>query len=307
MQWKQIKTLFILCFLVLNIYLLVLLINKQDESEYALPDTAESSFEQQLESENISISADLPEGDFDVPYVSLSQKSFTDDELAFFEDLDNQQAEVVNQHLILSRFEEPVAIPEDADNRLINELVESRVLSPEHYTFGGWNKDMNVLIFFQQQNELPIYYNYSGILLVYLNDDNEMLFYTETMLDDDVSPSEEQSLIEPIKAIQALFDSNRLQSGDEITDVNMGFHTRIPLESGEQVFSPTWTITVNDEANFYVNAIENLIISSDELTFLTGAVTNTIEKIQEHDDDSELKAYMSAHLKDKLSMIQESE
>ncbi|SFB30164.1 Two-component signal transduction system YycFG, regulatory protein YycI [Lentibacillus halodurans] len=307
MQWKQIKTLFILCFLILDIYLLVMLTNKEDESEFMLPETPDATFEQQLESEDITISADLPEGEFNQPYITLSRQSFTEEELAFFDDQDNQEMEVMHDNIILSRFEDPVPIPKDADSPSIQEIITDRVLLSENYTFDSWNKDMNVLVFFQKKNDRPIYYNQNGLLLVYLNDENEMIFYTQTMLGD-ASPREEmKSLIEPMGAIQTLFDGNRLENGDEITDVNMGLHTRLPLESGKQVFSPTWTVTVNDEENFYVNAIENQIVPSDELTFITGEVTHTIETIQNLDDNSEMADFVLRHLNQKLSSTQQSE
>ncbi|WP_176448763.1 two-component system regulatory protein YycI [Lentibacillus sp. CBA3610] len=306
MQWKQIKTLFILCFLALNMYLLMMLINKQEESEFALPDTPELTFEEQLEAEDITISADLPEGNFSGHNLPLNQKAFTEEELTFFEDMDNQETEVIDENFILSVFENPVSIPDDADSDTISDLVKSNILLPDNYTFGSWNQDMNVLIFFQEKNDFPIYYNQSGIVLVYLNDANEMIFYTQTMLGDDKSSErEEESLIEPRRAIQTLFNGNRLENGDEITNVNMGLHTRIPLES-EQVFSPTWTITVNDDESFYVNAIETRITPNDELTFLTGAVSFAIEKIQNY-DDSDMTDFVLAHLNEKLSSNQQSE
>ncbi|WP_010531302.1 two-component system regulatory protein YycI [Lentibacillus jeotgali] len=308
MQWKQIKTLFILCFLILDIYLLLMLLDKQNDAEFAMPDTSSSTFEEQLEAEDITINADLPSGNVSASYLRLNQKTFTDEELAFFENKDNQQAEVINENFILSRFENPVSIPESADSDLINELVKSNIPLSDNYRFGSWNEEMNVLMFFQQKNGLPIYYNQNGIVLVYLNDDNEMLFYTQTMLGDDESPDEEQSLIEPRTAIRALFDGNRLENGDEITGINMGLHTRKnPLQSGKQPLSPTWTVTVNDEENFHVNALENEIVSSNEQTFLLGAVTFTIEKIQTLNDDNEIKGNVLSHLNEILTANQQSE
>ncbi|GGJ89771.1 hypothetical protein GCM10007063_10540 [Lentibacillus kapialis] len=306
MQWKQIKTLFILCFLILDVYLLLTFLNKQSEAEFALPDTSNSSFEEQLKSEDISISADLPSGDFSASYLSLYSKKFTDEELTFFDDKENQQAEAIDEKLILSRFDNPVSIPEDADDNLIKEVVKNSILLSNNYRFGGWNKEMNVLVFFQQKNGYPIYYNQKGIVLVYLNDDNEMIFYTQTMLGNE-SPLEEKALVEPITAIQALFDGNRLENGDEITNVSMGLHTRIPLESGEQVFSPAWRITVNDEESFHVNAIENLIVSSNEQTFLLGAISSTIEKVQKLNKDNDMKGFVLSHLNEKLTSNQQPE
>ncbi len=297
MQWKQIKTLFILCFFILNAYLLFMFFDKLEELDYGLAENNEAStFKEQLENENIEISAELPEQELKESYISANQKSFTDKEVESLNGLGNQQSEVIGGNFIVSQFDEPVTIPEDADNNLISEIVKSKILLPENYMYGTWNKEMNVLVFFQKKKGLPIYYNQNGIVVVYLNSSNEMIFYTQTMLGEAETPTEEKSLIKPIDAIQVLFDGDRLWPEDEITDVNMGFHQRIPLLSGEQLFAPTWTITVNGEENFYVNAMENLVFSSDEMTFLTTYTTDIIETIQSLKDDNEVKEYVLNHL-----------
>lgn len=297
MQWKQIKTLFILCFLVLNAYLLFMFFDKLEELDYGLVENNEAStFKEQLENEDIKISAELPEEELNESYISVNQKSFTDKEVESLNGLGNQQSEVIDGNFIVSQFEEPVTIPEDADNNLISEIVKSKILLPESYEYGTWNKEMNVLVFFQKKRGFPIYYNQNGIAVVYLNNSNEMIFYTQTMLGEAETPTEEKSLIKPIDAIKVLFDGDRLWPEDEITDVNMGFHQRIPLPNGEQLFAPTWTITVNGEENFYVNAIENLVFSSDEMTFLTNYITDTIETLQSLKDDNEVKEDVLNHL-----------
>ncbi|MGP4107834.1 two-component system regulatory protein YycI [Virgibacillus sp. L01] len=297
MQWKQIKTLFILCFLVLNAYLLFMFFDKLEELDYGLAeDNEEATFKEQLENENIKISADLPAEELNESYISANQKSFTDKEVESLNGLGNQQSEVINGNFIVSQFEEPVTIPEGADNNLITEIVKSKILLEENYTYGTWNKEMNVLVFFQKKRDLPIYYNQNGIVVVYLNNSNEMIFYTQTMLGEAETPTEEKSLIKPIDAIKVLFDGDRLWPEDEITDVNMGFHQRIPLPNGQQLFAPTWTITVNGEKNFYVNAMENLVFSSDEMTFLTDYISYTKETLQSLKDDNEVKEYVLNHL-----------
>ncbi|WP_164670531.1 two-component system regulatory protein YycI [Virgibacillus doumboii] len=308
MQWKQIKSLFILCFLILNVYLLFMFFNKQQELDYGVTEVQSLELQEQLEQEDITISADLPDEKPQETNITVSQKTYTDKDLEFLDGLENQQIEVIDSKLILSRFNEPVAIPENADSSLITELVKNRILSPDSYTYGTWNKEMNVLVFFQKKSDRPIYYNQNGIILIFLNDENEMTFYTQTMLGEESTPTETEDLIPPMTAIEVLFEGNMLLSGDEITKVNMGFYTRIPLGTGEQVFAPTWKITVNGNENFYVNAIENLVVSSEELTFLTEAVNSNIEKIQEKlPDDNDMKSFIINRLNQKLTTDNRSE
>ncbi|TRM11022.1 hypothetical protein FH966_04375 [Lentibacillus cibarius] len=301
MEWKQIKTLFILCFLVLDVYLLFMFFDKQEDWDFGFESPDKSTLEQELESENITISADLPNKELKESYITAGKKTFTKDDLNYFNTLENQQVDVIDETFILSRFKEPVKLPEKANGDLINELVKSRILLPGNYTFSSWNKSMNVLIFFQQKKDRSIYYNQHGIVLVYLNDDNEMVFYTQTMLGKAESPSEEKTLVKPMDAIKVLYEGNRIWPGDDITGLKIGFHTKIPLPSGEQVFAPTWIITVNEDENFYVNAIENQVVKSDELTFLNDAVSEIMKKVQSLPDESDIKDYVLDYINENIS------
>ncbi len=108
-------------------------------------------------------------------------------------------------------------------------------------------------------------------------------------------------------AIKVLYEGNRIWPGDEITGVKLGFHTRIPLPSGEQSFAPTWIISVNEDEYFYVNAIENLATKNDEMTFLTDAIKAAMKNVQKLPDDSDIKDYVQKYLKEKLSSDNKSE
>src|SRR5690625_8002227 len=59
----------------------------------------------------------------------------------------------------------------------------------------------------------------------------------------------------------------------------MGFHTRVPLDSGVQVFAPTWEVEVNDESRYFVNAIEEVIFASEHEKFFKETLMNIKEKV----------------------------
>ncbi|GAA0437196.1 two-component system regulatory protein YycI [Lentibacillus halophilus] len=302
MQWKQIKMLFILCFLVLNVYLLFMFFNKQEESDFGYENPDEVTLEQELESEDITISTDLSQKEINESYITAGKKTFTDKELDYFSPLENQNVEILNQTFIISRFKEPVSVPDDAKKNTISQLVKSKILLPDNYTFGSWNKSMNTLVFFQKKKDHPIYYNQSGIIIVYLNDDNEMMFYTQTMLGKAApSTNKKKTLIKQMDAIKVLYEGNKIWPGDDITDVKLGFHTRFPLPNGKQVFAPTWIVSVNEDKHFSVNALENLVVQNDETSFLVDAVAASIEKVKNLPDDNDMKKYVLKHMNERVN------
>jgi regulatory protein YycI of two-component signal transduction system YycFG len=294
-QWSQIKTLFILSFLVLNVYLLVQYIDKQDRADLGVLSRPDASIEEQLESENITlqdIEVDITED----TYISVSQHMFTEDQKEEIANLDNQEPVIFDNSYIVSALEEPVSIPTTAPGYDINNMISSHIPFSESYSYGTWNEEMNVLIFFQETSGRPIYYNAYGLLMVFLNEDDEMVYYTQSMLGEPEQQDDMQSLIQPIQAIGTIFDRNQLHPNDEVSQVDIGYHTRIPLASGEQVFAPTYKITVNDDRSYFVNAIEGQTFPSEDEEFIVEMISSIITYVEQLDEDHVWKDDMLHHL-----------
>ncbi|MGM8366772.1 two-component system regulatory protein YycI [Virgibacillus sp. W0181] len=305
MQWGQIKTLFILCFLILDVYLLILYLDKQEQADLGILEQQDTTIEEQLEDDSIKVGP-LPDEEYEENFISVKPKIFTEEESKALDSLKDQNS-MFNQNFILSQYEKPKKIPETGTETDIEKVILETLLFPEEYTYWDWNKQANILIFFQEENDRPIYYNQNGLILVYLNDKNEAVFYTQTMLGNADSRAEKRSLIKPIKAIETLYKQDELKSGDEVTSVDIGLHTRIPLDSGVQVFAPTWKVAVNGEKSYFVNAMEGFVFSSDENTFLAEALRMNLEKIQTIDEKQLSKTFIEEQINKKLELLSRGE
>lgn len=305
MQWSQIKTIFILGFLILNIYLLIQFLDKQNLEDLSLLEREESTIEEKLKNENITISQQLSDEEEKESYLSVRQHVFDEDDMSQLSSLSNQEIAVINKNLIFSIFEKPLKIP-DEDLEVIDGFVKNSIIYPEEYKISHWNKEVNVLIFFQEENERPIYFNQSGIILAFLNDDNEIIYYIQTLLGESNSRQDKIKLFKQLDAIEALYNANELRPRDDITKVDIGFHTRVPSADGVQVFVPAWKVTVNNERNYFVNAIEGFIFSSDESSFLKESIEFNIEKIQAIKDDDFKKEALQL-LREELEAIDRGE
>lgn len=305
MQWSQIKTLFILSFLILNVYLLIQFLEKQDHGDYSLLEREESTIEEKLKSENIVIPKKLSEEQEKEPYLSVRQEAFEEEDIRQLNSFSNQNVTIINKNFIFSIFEKPVKIPDD-DQEVIEGFVKKSFIHSDEYEFWDWNKEANVLILFQKQNQRPIYFNQGGIILVFLNDKNEMTFYTQTLLGEADPLQEKKKLFQPLDAIEALYNANELRPKEEVTKVQLGFHTRVPSADGVQVFVPAWKVTVNDERNYFVNAIEGFVFSSDESDFLQESIEFNIDRV-EMLEDSGFKKEALQLLRDELEAINRGE
>src|SRR5690625_4861637 len=295
MQWSKIKTLFILSFLVLNIYLFIQYTDKQERADLDVLNHQEATVEEQLEAENITIE-DINVDVSEDTYISVSQHIFTDEEKEQLAGLSDQTPVVFDDRFIVSQLEDPIAIPETATPENINNIVRNHIIFPESYSFREWNEEMNILLFFQDTRDMPIYFNAYALLMVYLNEDNEMVFYTQSMLSEPEPQGELITLTQPIQAIGTLYNRNHLYPDDNVSQVEVGYHTRIPLANGEQVFAPSYHISVNDERSYFVNAIEGQTFPSEDEEFIQERVDFTSKAIEQLDDDHEWKEDMLNYL-----------
>ncbi|MEF2291199.1 MULTISPECIES: two-component system regulatory protein YycI [Virgibacillus] len=290
MQWSQIKTLFILCFLILNIYLFVEFMDKQSSIDsYDRTNPNEPTLEEELKQENIKIRDYHIDVKKDT-YMNIAPKKYTETDYNKIKALKNQETELINGSLLVSRFDEPIPMPKQPNNASVSQLLKKYIASSDGYKYYGWDKDANVLLLFQKNKDRTIYYNRYGLILVFLNEDNEMIYYTQTMLGDAQEQGEPSTLYEPMSAIGTLFDQNELYSKDTITDVEYGYYTRIASETGaSQVFAPTYKITVNEERNYFVGAVEPYVSMGDNTKFLSDTLQNYESVMQQMSNEIEWK------------------
>ncbi len=305
MQWGQIKTLLILSFLVLDIYLLVQFTEKQEQADLSVLEHTESTIEDQLEGENIKV-PNLSNKKYKETFISVEPKLIINGDFKSLEDLDNQDSEVIQSKLITSRIDDPIKVPEKSSKETMDNLLNDLTLFPEEYSFWEWNENVNVLVYFQQKLDRPIYYNQNGLLLLFLNDKNEITYYTQTVLGEHEQNKDTRDLIPSMRAIETLYDSDKFNSNDEITSVEMGFHTRVPLDSGVQVFAPTWKVEVNDKSRYFVNAIEEVIFASEHGKFLKEALMSIKEKAELITEKKVKKKEFLKELDKKIDMIEGS-
>ncbi|GEN31203.1 regulatory protein YycI of two-component signal transduction system YycFG [Cerasibacillus quisquiliarum] len=279
MQWSQIKTLFILCFLILDIYLIFQFIEKQQAANIGLLEREEITLEQQLKDDDITIE-NIPEQRVEESFIKIRQKAFTKEDRNRLAKLPNQEAVVMNEnHLIISQFKEPIDLPDKVTEEQLQEIIHPYILYGDEYRFGEWNKEKNVIYFFPIKNGRPVYFNPSGIIVFYLNDKNKIVLYTQTRLDKAEINSEKKPLIHPVEAVGRLYNNQLIASGDTVNKLTVGYQTAVPLSDGVQVFVPTWKITVNKEKSFYVNATEGVVFPSGDEDFLAEQLSNLLNRM----------------------------
>lgn len=253
MDWSKIKTIFILTFLILDVYLFYQFIQLRDANKYEF--ISEASFEDKLKADEIKY-VELPKVPIKGQYISAKPKVFTKKDLA---KLDHQTAYINNGTTIQATLDKPVALGAKVDSIEVSNFLKENVLYGDQYVF--WKKDAkkHTITYYQDYENNPFYKNLSGMITINLNRDNQIFSYQQTYLEGIDKLTTKEEILPPLKAIELLHQRGLLKPKSKITEVELGYSTLVQL-TASQVFAPTWRIVVDNKVNFFVNAFEGQII-----------------------------------------------
>jgi regulatory protein YycI of two-component signal transduction system YycFG len=255
LDWSKTKTIFIITFLILNLFLAYQFIQKRNSSQ--LDVILETTIEEQLEANGITY-IELPKEITKAAYLSGKSKIFNDQEL---KKLSNQKAVITNQSILEVSFVKPILIPNPKDQYFLNDFIKRNIISGENYSFWKFDEKTKEILFFQKYNGKVIYKNASSMLVLHLNENNEIVSYKQTLLHD-LEEYEKQEIVPAIKAIETLYRKDHLKPGDHVTNIELGYYALVQF-TASQVLTPTWRIVVNGKQDYYVNAFEGQVINEE--------------------------------------------
>ena len=256
MDWNKTKTIFIIVFSIFNVFLFSLYLNRYTAGQN-IEVLSSTTTEERLKVENINVSKASSVTVEEAYYVSGSVHNFKPEEI---EELENQTVEFKPDAQIVGTFIKPIPITEENS---IETLISDNIFKGSSY--GLWKKDeeARMAIFFQKVNDRLVYYNQKAKLVVYWNENNELISYEQTILDNLEDYSESKNLLPTIQAVSNLYSKGLLVANSTVTDISLGYFTLVQ-QAETQVFAPTWRILVEREDGtideHFVNAVEGRII-----------------------------------------------
>lgn len=262
MDWSKTKTIFIAVFLILDIFLFTLFLNKFQS--YQLERDTNLTITERLEEDKITYS-NLPGEPDPLPYLNARVYQFSNSEA---NNLTGQTAVVRNDLILDSVLDEPIDIEDPANPDELEAYLDEFVLSGSDYTFWDYDEDENRLIYFQEYEDMSLFHNINGRLVVHLNEEDQAISYEQTRLTSIEETAGEQSLIEPETALEEFYGGNVIEPNSEVLEFELGYYPFIQLTdsvSDTQVLTPTWRMLVEqedgDRENLYINAVNPSIIT----------------------------------------------
>lgn len=273
MDWNKTKTIFIVVFSILNIFLYFLYLNQHTEAQNVQV-AGKASIEDLMKQENITYNIPQVVKD-DFTHIYADVKSFSEEEL---ESLEDQTINIIDHTHIESVMNTPVSIRNTKEEYDFKEFLTKYVWNGSEYEQWDVDKDRKKAIFFQKVNGEPIFYSPNATLTIYWDEDFEVTHYDQRMLEKFSSDNHKKEVLTQDEAVGSLATRGYLKQDSKVLKVTPGYSSLVQL-TGKQVFAPTWNVRVELKdgtiENHFINAIEGKVIDFQ------------LDKLEEEDLDDE--------------------
>ncbi|GGK30194.1 hypothetical protein GCM10010965_23800 [Caldalkalibacillus thermarum] len=252
MNWANTKSILIVVFLLLNIFLGWQLWQKHTNH----PELAfiyEHSLDELLLLHQITLDTDL---DPEQPHMAqLEVRSLTESDRPNLPDAQGQSI-TVKDNVIISAFSPAYPLEGEFDPQLFKELfVKEYVYRGEDYNFNYM--DEAEISYIQYYGEFPLFI---GSLTIFLNEQGGVTGYKQRYYHV-VNEGDKQPIISSYTSLRTLLDQQVIPPLAVIREVTLGYYGQV-YAAENQVLTPTWRIIYEDRNQLkvtYVNAYTGAI------------------------------------------------
>lgn len=258
MDWNKTKTIFIIVFSILNVFLYSMYVNSYNEGK-KVEVLGQTNIEDELKASHIKVDP-LPTDVKEIAYISGKTKTFDEKDTVGLTDTQTFNYTMNGGLTLQSTLKTPYPLQKVTDTTL-STFVETYAPNGAVYKLFSIDKEKRIAIFFQTIQKHTIFYNESAYIKVMWNEENEVTGYVQTAFKNLTTFGEENTLISANQAVKTLFEKGYLPEYAHVKSAELGYSTLVPLTE-TRVLSPTWRIHVEvqvedgkmKEVDLFVNA-----------------------------------------------------
>ncbi|PIC99343.1 MULTISPECIES: two-component system regulatory protein YycI [unclassified Sporosarcina] len=258
MDWNRTKTIFIIVFSILNVFLYWLYLDRQ-MGVGNMQILGKTSVEETLALENITYDP-IPFNKKDVSYLSAHLATFPTEKL---EELSDQSVVLIEKSRLLSHMKKDVKVIEEKGDYDFDEFLKKYVLNGQDYVLWEVDEEERSAVFFQRVKNETIFYSPNAMLIIHWDKEGEVTHYEQRMLDEFLSFNHKKDLLSQDDAVSSLVTRGYLKPDSTVMQVKSGYSTLVQLTE-TQVFAPTWNVQVKLKdgtiEHYFINAIEGKVI-----------------------------------------------
>lgn len=286
MEWNKTKTIFILAFLVLDIFLGFQYFEKRSTDHFAIiekTDTLEEMKADGIKYGNLSDEAKIGYR------ITAEKKQFTKKDV---NELADQKAKSTFPKtdkddpvtLLEMTFTKPVALLKKDMKSAAANLVNQRLLDGKNYKLWSIDEETGKIVFFQTYKGKYIFQEglddseTIGKITLDLNDKNEVVSYQQSMVTS-INEVRKETLVPALETVKDLYTQNMLSQNTTVKKVELGYYTQYPGAS-TQVMVPVWRVELEGVSASSKKKAEEYLINA-----IDGSTLDHIEK----DDKSSME------------------
>ena len=260
MDWNKTKTIFIIVFSILNVFLYSLYLKSYNEAQIIEPLGDEASIHEKLQADRIKYDSlsKVPEQE---SYVTGNVRVYSLEEL---QPRKNQTIQIVDGTQLVAIFNEPVLIQNVQDALSFEEFAIANIENGASYELWEIDEEKRKAVLFQKVRNHLIFNNSNAKITLYWNENQEMIRYEQTEFEELEAFGEGLvNLLAEEEVVKTLYARNLLKTESFIEDITLGYSTLVNFTE-TQVFAPTWHVSVKSKdgliEDYFVNAVEGKII-----------------------------------------------
>ena len=263
MDWSKTKTIFIAVFLVLDIFLAVMFFNKYGASRFEV--IKATTIEEKLQLDGVKYEK-MPADSGERSIIAAKPRIFSKNALFF---LTKQQWSIKKEGTLIESVLDKPYDTDGAAHEKLNSFVKNNVFQGGEYAYWKRNRDEKTIIYYQKIENKKLFKNVYGMLTIKLNEEENIVGYSQTMLESVEENRNEEAILPALEALDALYKNGLIQPGSEISSAELGYYTLVQFNESQslQMLSPTWYFQLEqgDEIEeVYVNAFNGTIYPTEK-------------------------------------------
>lgn len=253
MDWSRTKTIFIVTFLMLNIFLTWQLIETNNANQISM--ITEATIQERLKQNNVTIDVELPEEELPGLHVIGKNVPLPDMSIPL---LENQNAEILDDRVIFSVLDEPFVINREQFSTDLTAFLSTYIFKGNEYRYGRYDAETMQIFLYQTYEGKTAYTFGDEPLVLQLDDSQRIVSYQQSYFEFEELEGREREMLSSLKAIEVLLNDQLIGMNDTITNIEFGYYSFFSIQGDAQVFAPMWKVIVGEET-YLVNAIEGSV------------------------------------------------
>ena len=250
MDWSKAKTILIVTFLLLDLFLGYQVIHSYNRDRAGMPqgELIPSSMDELLQSRSIKLTANIPSGTPDMYYIHVRFTGFA----GHIEKLTGQPETASRGNGVFVTFDGPLPVPNPENRADLLKFMEPYIAFSRDYAYDTWASTKHTAHYVQMYQRYPLF----SVPLDVRMKGSRVFGYSQKHVQI-ISQGNGRRMIPALAAVRTLIDNGYIRYGETISDISIGYYGHM-YDADIQVLAPVWRI-IHTGGTQYVNGITGAI------------------------------------------------